>query len=69
MITVTTISFEELAQKKARARLLDQQLVDQGHAQAVQKKNSLFQKTNGSLTIKPKPTTFRTRLCLTPHHK
>ncbi|MBM3856961.1 MAG: hypothetical protein FJ390_03245 [Verrucomicrobia bacterium] len=69
MITVATISFDEFAQKKARARILDQQLVERGYAKAVQKKNSLLHKMNGSLIIKPKPTTFRTRLCLTPHHK
>ena len=38
MITLSTISFTEITRKKAATRLADQQLVDQGHAVAVQQK-------------------------------
>ena len=69
MITVTTVSFAEIAQKKAIARASDQQLVDQGHAQMVQQRNSIFQNTPGFFSIKKEPVTFRQHLCLTPHQK
>ncbi|HLB34246.1 MAG: hypothetical protein A3F67_04755 [Verrucomicrobia bacterium RIFCSPHIGHO2_12_FULL_41_10] len=69
MITVSTISFAEIAKKKALSRALDQQLVDQGQAEAVQKKNSLFNNKTASLSIEAKPVFFRPRLCLTPHYK
>jgi len=67
MPTLSKVSFAAIARKKTNARYLDQQLVNQGRAIDVQKKNDLFQSMQSLFQLKNRPLTLRQRLCIPPH--